>query len=89
MIISEDRLFHLAHLVFDVLYNDDLLDFEDEDRVLRNIRQELTDYFKKDEKIDEIIKNKINSLTKKVYEGSIEYDVLYSKYYEQEIKKFF
>lgn len=89
MIISEDRLYHISHLIFDVLYKDDLLDFEDEDKGIRNIRAQLADYFSKDEKIDELVRKKINSLSKKVSESSIEWDVLYNKYYNEELKKYF
>lgn len=87
MLVSEERIYHLAHLVCDGVWKDDLLDFENEEKVLRNIRKYLIDYFSKDEKVDEIVRKKIGSLAKQVPVNSQEWEILYNKYYSQEIKK--
>ena len=87
MLINEERIYSLAHLICDGIWKDDLLDFEKEDIVLRNVRKFLINYFSKDEKLNVIVKNKINSLSKVVHEGSQEWDILYKKYYSEELKK--
>lgn len=87
MIVSEERIYHLAHVIMDAPWKDDLIDYKDEAKVLKSIREVLLDYFKKDEKVSEIVRNKISSLKNKVFEGSREWEVLYNKYYEEEFKK--
>ena len=87
MNISEDRIYHLAHLITDKIWKDDIVDYEEDDKVVRAARNVLIEYFDRDEKIAELVRNKIRSLKNSVFEGSREWEVLYKKYYEEEIKK--
>jgi len=87
MLFSEDRIYHIAHLLTDSIWKDDMVDYKDEDKAVREARRVLVDYFSKDEKVDEIARHRIASLKRGVYEGSREWDILYSKYYEEEMKK--
>jgi hypothetical protein len=87
MIFSEDRIYHIAHLLTDSIWKDDLVDYKNDDKAVRIARQVMIEYFSKDEKVDEATRKRINSLKKGVYEGSREWDVLYKKYYEEEMKK--
>ena len=84
MIISEDRQSHLAHLITDALYDDDLVDFVDDDRALRVAKQAVAEFVKEDEEIDRKAREKVASLKRNVIEGSPEWDVMYRKYYEEE-----
>ena len=54
---------------------------------LTEAKRLLTDYFQRDNKIDEIVRRKISSLSRRVVPGSTEWDVLYRQYFEQEMKK--
>lgn len=47
----------------------------------------LTDHFQRDDKIDEIVRRKIASLSRRVVPGSTEWDVLYRRYFEEEARK--
>jgi uncharacterized protein len=87
MIFSEDRLYHIAHLLTDRIWKDDLVDYKNEDKAVRIARKVLVEYFSKDERADEVVRKRINSLKKGVYEGSREWDILYKQYYEEEMKK--
>lgn len=87
MILSEERIYHLAHLITDRIWKDNLVDYSNEEKAVREARKILMDYFSKDEKVDDIVRKKIASLKKTVYEGSRDWDVLYKKYYEEEMKK--
>ena len=87
MKISEDRLNHVAHLIHDGLYNDDLLDYPDEDKALREIKRVISDYFRVDEAADRAAREKIQSLSRGVAPGSREWEVLYRKYVEEEMQK--
>lgn len=84
MKLSEDRLSHLAHLMWDKLYNDDLADYPDEDKALQGIKQAFRQFVKVDGEIDQKVRQKIESLSRKVSEGSDEWSTLYRQYYEEE-----
>ena len=87
MIFSEERIYHIAHLITDCIWKDNLVDYTNEEKAVREARRTLMSYFSKDEKVDDIVRNKISSLKKTVYEGSRDWEVLYKKYYEEEMSK--
>lgn len=84
---SDDRISHLAHLVHDGLYNDELVDYPDDDKALREIKRTLIEYFKVEEEADRLAREKIESLKRGVAEGSREWEVLYRKYLEEELER--
>lgn len=87
MIISEDRQSHLAHIITDAIWNDDLVDYSDEDQALRIAKKAIAEFVKEDEAIDQAARVKVASLKRGVVEGSPEWDILYKKYYEEERQK--
>ena len=87
MILSEDRQSHWAHVITDALWNDDLVDFTDEDMALRLAKQAVVEFVKEDSQIDSNARQKVSSLKRGVMEGTPEWDVLYRKYYEEERNK--
>ncbi len=87
MTITDDRLSHVAHLVHDGLYHDDLLDYPDESKALFEIKRTLIDYFKIEQEADKQVREKISHLKRGVMEGSREWDILYRKYFEEELAK--
>ena len=87
MILSEDRQSHWAHLITDSIWNDDLVDYSDEDQALRLAKLAIVEFVKEDIEIDRFAKDKVNSLKRGVHEGSPEWDILYRKYYEEERKR--
>lgn len=87
MIISEDRQSHLAHRLTDSIWNDDLVDYTDEDLALRVAKKAIAEFVKEDMDIDQKARDKVASLKRGVVEGSPEWDILYRKYYEEERSK--
>ncbi len=85
--LSENRISHLAHLVMDGLRKGNLAQFSAEGRALAETKQVLHDYFQRDDHIDEIVRQKILSLSRHVPTGSREWDILYRKYFEEESRK--
>lgn len=83
MIISEDRQSHLAHMITDAVYDDDLVDFTDEDLALRLAKKAVVEFVKEDEEIDREARERVASLKRNVLEGTPEWDILYRKYYEE------
>lgn len=84
MIISEDRQSHLAHMITDKVYDDDLVDFSDDELALRIAKKAVVEFVKEDEDIDRSAREKVASLKRGVVENSPEWDVMYRKYYEEE-----
>lgn len=84
MILSEERQSHWAHLITDGVWNDDLVDFTDDDHALRATKRAIVEFVKEDQDVDQKARQKVASLKRNVIEGSPEWDILYRKYYEEE-----
>ena len=87
MIISEDRQSHLAHVITDGIWKDDLVDYTDDDQALRAAKKAIADFVKAELAMDEKVRQKVASLKRNVLEGTPEWDILYKKYYEEERAK--
>jgi hypothetical protein len=44
-------------------------------------------FFQREDQIDDIVRQKIDSLSRRVPPGSREWDILYRKYFEEEARK--
>jgi hypothetical protein len=71
----------------DGLRKDKLAEFPNEGRSLAETKQVLQDFFQREDRIDEIVRQKISSLSRQVPQGSREWDILYRKYFEEESRK--
>lgn len=87
MRISEDRISHLAHQIVDKVWKDDLADFSDESRALACIKESITAYFAVEEEVDELVRRKLASYASAKIPGSREWEVLYHKFYAEEMAK--
>ncbi len=88
MRLSRDKINKLAHVVTDELVVHDEVEFvEDRNTIRLEIVKILTGEMKKEEGLDQEARRKIESQKKTVPEGSLEWDILYRKYYAEELKK--
>ncbi|MHB1022230.1 MAG: DUF507 family protein [Acidobacteriaceae bacterium] len=88
MRISRDKLNKLAHTVADTLAETDECDFLEDRNTIRQEARKILEKLLMDElKIDAAAKQKIASQRKVILEGSQEWDILYRKYYNDEVKK--
>ena len=88
MRISRDKLNKLAHVVADTLAETDECDFlEDRNTIRQEARKALEKLLMDEMKIDAAAKQKIASQRRIIQEGSQEWDILYRKYYNEEVKK--
>lgn len=85
--LSESRISHLAHLIVDGLRKGNLADFAHEGRTLSETKRVVHDFFQQEDHIDDVVRQKILSLSRHVPPGSREWDVLYRKYFEEEMRK--
>ena len=88
MRISRDKLNKLAHTVADTLAEIDEVEFmEDRNTIRQEARKALETLLTQEMKIDGAARHKILSQRKIIPEGSQEWDILYRKYYNDEVKK--
>lgn len=85
--LSDSRISHLAHLIIDALWREDLADFPHEARALAETKSVLKESFNREDRLDEVVRKKIQSLSRPIPAGSREWEVLYRKYLEEEINK--
>ena len=85
--LSEGRISHLSHLILDALKKDDLINFLNESKVLRETKEVLSEVFNLEDRLDQHVRQKIQSLSRPVTPGSREWEVLYRKYLEEELNK--
>jgi hypothetical protein len=88
MRISRDKLNKLAHTVADTLAEIDEVEFmEDRNTIRQEARKALEKLLTEEMRIDAAARQKIASQRKIIPEGSQEWDILYRKYYNDEVKK--
>lgn len=87
MKLSEERQNHLAHLVTDRIWNDDLVDYTDEDRAVRAAKVAVKKFVAEFAEIDQFAIDRVASLKRGVVEGSPEWEILYKKYFEEELQR--
>lgn len=64
-----------------------LVDFPNEGRSLAETKVALRNFFQREDQIDDLVRQKIASLSRRVPPGSREWDILYRKYFEEESRK--
>jgi hypothetical protein len=88
MRISPDKLNKLAHTVADTLAEIDEVGFlEDRNTIRQEARKALTTLLAQEAGIDTAARLKIASQRKIILEGSQEWEILYRKYYNDEVRK--
>ena len=88
MRLSPDKVNKLAHTVTDTLATIDEVDFvEDRNTIRLEVRKILEVLLNQEARIDQSARLKIESQKRTILEGSQEWDILYRKYYNEEVKK--
>ena len=88
MRLSRDKVNKLAHTVTDAVADLDEVEFiEDPNAIRQQIRKILEELLMQEARIDVAARQKIESQKRTILEGSQEWDILYRKYYNEEVKK--
>jgi hypothetical protein len=75
-------------MVTDALAEMEEVDFiEDRNTIRLEVRKILEELLNQEEKIDRSARQKIENQKRTILEGSQEWDILYRKYYNEEVKK--
>jgi hypothetical protein len=86
--LSRDKVNRVAHLVADALAEMSEVDFvEDRNSIRLEIRRLMEEVLNQEAKIDAAARQKIERQKRTILEGSQEWDILYRKYYNEEVKK--
>jgi hypothetical protein len=84
----DDRYSDLSHKILDELYEEYLIEYDVNDNQIKNIIfNAFREYAKAYEEIDDIVYDKIKNQEKEIMPGSSEYELLYEKYFREELNR--
>jgi hypothetical protein len=87
MRLSREKVNLLSHKVAEKLASLDDVEFiEDRNTIRLAVFDILMQWLKKEETVDQGARRKIESQQRKIPEGSAEWEILYRKYYEEELR---
>jgi uncharacterized protein len=88
MSLSRQKINHLSQLIVKALQKAGHVTLlKPENDVRLQIVKTLTDELRIEEIVDAEVRRKLSSYSRKIVEGNREWDVMYQKFYEQEMKK--
>jgi hypothetical protein len=88
MRLSQDKVNKLAHVVLDALKQAEEVEFiEDPNTIRQEARRLLMELLMAESRIDQAARQKIENQRRTIPEGTQEWDILYRKYYNEEVKK--
>lgn len=87
--LKAEKVTHLSHVLLKGLLKKNLITLKDEEgNVRRAIKHVIASELKIGEDMDKLVRRKLESFSRKLPEGSPEWEVLYKKFMrEEEIKK--
>lgn len=84
----DDRYNNLAHLILDELYENYLAEYEVNENQVKNVIFKAFKAFADSyDEIDDIVYEKIRNMEKEIAVGSPDYELLYEKFYQEELSK--
>ena len=87
MRLSREKVNVLAHGIADKLASIDEIEFIEDRNTLRlTVVEILNKWLKKEADIDQAARHKIESQRRGIPEGSAEWEILYRKYYDEEMR---
>ena len=88
MKLSHEKIIQISHRIMGAIEAlDEVEIFEEPNTIRQEIVKILTELMHEEEKVDEAIKARITSQKRTIPEGSGEWEILYRKYYNDELRK--
>lgn len=88
MRLTREKVIRLSHVVTDVLVATDDVEFiEDRATIRQNVVDILMALLKEEEQVDAQVRQKIGSQKKTIAEGTEEWELLYRRYYNEELRR--
>ena len=86
--LSDEKISHMSHILLRQLKERGIVKLLSDDSMIRKqIKRSIVDELRLGEEIDEAVRRKLQSYTKKIVEGIPEWEVLYKKFFQEEEKK--
>jgi hypothetical protein len=86
--LSDDKVSHLSHVILGAVKKSSSIRMKSEEgKVLREIKRVLAVELAQEDEIDQKVRDKLASYSRGIVEGSPEWDVLYRKTFEEELRK--
>ena len=88
MKLSREKIIQLSHRLVGAIEELDEIEIFDEPNAIRQeIVKILNDLMHEEEKVDAVVRQKITSQKRSIPEGSGEWEILYRKYYNDEMRR--
>jgi hypothetical protein len=88
MRLSREKIVRISHQIVDLLVQSDNVEFiEDRDTIRQHVVQTITNVLKEEEKVEVEVRKRITSQKKEILEGTEEWEVLFRKYYADELRR--
>jgi hypothetical protein len=88
VLLSDEKVSHLSHVILIALRASPLARLKgDEVQALREIKRVLAAELAQEDAVDRAVRARLASYSKRIVEGSQEWDVLYRKTFEEETRK--
>lgn len=88
MRLGEERIIHLSHQILKGLVQGGYIEpLAAEERLFREIKRTMIAVLMEEDEIDTQVRRKIQSMSRPVPEGSAEWNVLYKKYKDEEMRR--
>jgi hypothetical protein len=88
MRLSREKTNRLSHVITDFLVaSDDVVFVEDRDTIRQAIIQIMQGLLKEEEQVEAQVRLKIGSQKREILEGTEEWEVLYRRYYTEEMRR--
>jgi hypothetical protein len=86
--LSEEKISHLSHVLLKGLLEKGAITIRgDEGDLRREIKNSIHAFLRINEDIDSVVRKKLQSFSRRIIEGSPEWEVLYRKYHREETIK--
>ena len=86
--LSDEKQMHLAHVIMGSLKNMPQASLVGEQtQALREVKRVIAEHMKAETELDQQVRRRLESYSRPIPEGSQEWDVLYHKTYEEELRK--
>ena len=88
LLLSDEKQMHLSHVILDSFKNMTQARLVgDQAKALREVKHVIAEHMKIEAELDQFVRRRLESYSRKIPEGSQEWDVLYHKTFEEELRK--
>jgi hypothetical protein len=88
MLLSDDKMSHLAHVILTCVKTSQAARFKGDDvQALREIKRVLATELAEEDTIDRVVRTRLGSYARPLVEGTPEWDVLYRKFRDEEQRR--